>query len=70
MVEDVVRQRTGRRANIYADITRLEAEREITARQARDAIRDGFEATATALWDTVHDLTRRIEWHREQMRNA
>ena len=70
MVQDVIRQRTGRRAEIYADITRLEAEREVTARQAREATRDGFDATAAALWIMINDLNRRIKWYREQMRNA
>ena len=68
--KEQVRQQAIRRASIYADITRLEAQREMFARQAREATRDGFDATAGALWAEINDLTRRIEWHREQMRNA
>lgn len=70
MNEDAERRREDRRASINPDISRLKTEREDFARRANEAWESGDMDTLDDLQKTINYLTRRIEWHREQLRNA
>ena len=75
MAEDAAQQRAdGRREdqwkNINPDITRLQKLREQYERRANEAWESGDMVILDDLQKAIKFVNRRIEWHREQIRNA